>query len=354
MMVLRDITFVAADPASERSRSPHVQEKRMNVYLIYPVLDNPLYEGLALTDRSELLDYWPADLRPNFQTWQPRSLKATWPTPEVIGNVRRFNDYPCINLSRPAFSQRAVDLLRDILEPNGELLPVRHKIGRYYFYNCTCMTSCVDLSKSKITRLSDGGIVFGTKKLVFFDEMLDDLTIFKIRTQLLELFCTWRFVDRVERVGLRGFAFIPIWPLPEGVTFFQEMHRINQLSRKLRPKEHTELDVKENTGVLRLHCQRKKATKKDLAATEEVMSRLEQTLYDESQQDGDSYFGNVEGHDVVDAEIRVFLSAPDCDRLVTHLMPTLRTLFLPGKSQVVKRRGEYTQIDVVEEYIRIE
>jgi hypothetical protein len=112
-----------------------VKEKWMNVYLIYPVLDNPLYEGLALTDHSELLDFWPANWRPNFQTWQPRSLEATWPTPEVIGNVRTFNDYPCINLSRPAFSQRAVDLLRDILEPNGELLPVRHKIGRYYFYN---------------------------------------------------------------------------------------------------------------------------------------------------------------------------------------------------------------------------
>ena len=42
----------------------------------------------------------------------------------MVGHVRRFNDYPCINMSRPAFSQRAVDLLRDVLEPNGEPLMI--------------------------------------------------------------------------------------------------------------------------------------------------------------------------------------------------------------------------------------
>ena len=110
----------------------------------------------------------------NYQTWVPRSLKATWPTPKVIGNVRRFNDFPCINLAYPAFSQRAVDLLRDVLEPNGELLPVRHEIGTYYFFNCTCMTNCVDLTRSHVTKLSDG-IVTDTKKLVFIDEMLEGL-----------------------------------------------------------------------------------------------------------------------------------------------------------------------------------
>src|SRR5207253_1656606 len=135
-----------------------------------------LFEGLALSFEKygDLLDTWPEDWRANYQTWQPRLLKRTWPTPEVEGNVRKFNDYPCINLTSPAFSQRAVDMLRDVLEPNGELLPVRHKIGTYYFYNCTRMTNCVDLTKSKITKCEDG-IVSSTEKLVFIDKMLQDL-----------------------------------------------------------------------------------------------------------------------------------------------------------------------------------
>ncbi len=81
----------------------------MNVYELFPVLDNPLFEGLALdSDKyGDLLDTWPPNWRANYQTWQPKRLRDTWPTPEVEGNVRCFNDYPCINLSGPAFSQRA-------------------------------------------------------------------------------------------------------------------------------------------------------------------------------------------------------------------------------------------------------
>jgi hypothetical protein len=86
--------------------------------------------------------------------------------------------------------------------PNGELLPVRHKIGTYYFYNCTRMVNCIDLTKSKIRKLDDGIITSTGDKLVFIDEVLEDLTIFKARTQLLELFCTQRFVDRVNAAGL--------------------------------------------------------------------------------------------------------------------------------------------------------
>jgi len=91
----------------------------MNVFVIYRVPDNPLFEGLALKaceGQRDLLDTWPVDWRSNYRTWQPRSLGASWATPEVTGDVRKVNDYPCINLTRPAFSQRAVDILRDTLE----------------------------------------------------------------------------------------------------------------------------------------------------------------------------------------------------------------------------------------------
>jgi hypothetical protein len=323
----------------------------MRVYVLEKVCDNPLFHGLALDD-SDLLEVAPKDWIRNYKTWQPKSLQATWPTPEVIGDVRRFNDYPCINLSRPAFSQRAVDLLRDVLEPNGELLPVRHKIGTYYFYNCTRMVSAADLDKSDVVRLN-GGLITRTNGLVFLADRLAGLTIFKERTQLSELFCTQDFVDRVESARLQGFVFVPIWPLPEGVTYNHENYRVSQLTRKWKPKDAPALDIKGNAVVLRLYCGSKKATKKEVAAAEEVMAHLESALYDEDQKDAESYFGSVEGHDLVDHEIRVFLSAPDCDRLVERLMPALRSLPWSGQFHVVKRRGEYVDEDAAEEYVRV-
>src|SRR5262249_61327804 len=115
--------------------------------------------------------------------------------PEGPATSRRLTDSPSITLSRPAFTRRAVDLLRDVLEPNGELLPVRHRIGTYYFYNCTRMVSAADLTRSDVIRL-DGGLITRTNGLVFIDERLDGLTLFKECTQLAQIFCTQAFVDR--------------------------------------------------------------------------------------------------------------------------------------------------------------
>jgi hypothetical protein len=329
----------------------------MNVYELISVGgDNPLFEGLSLKNDKDdrLLETWPTDWRINYKTWVPKSLKLSWPAPAVVGNVRRFNDFPCLEMTSPAFSRRAVDMLRDLLEPNGELLPLRHKIGTYFFFNCTRMTNCIDLTESKTMKLDDGGVVSSTEKLVFIDKMLDDLTIFKIRTQLIEIFCIQSFVDRVEAAGLQGFLFIPIWPLPNGVTFYDEMYRLSKAAHKWKPKDMEELDIKGNTVVLRLYCEHKKANKKELNAAEKVMTHLEKSLYDENQAHSESYFGNIEGHDAVDYEIRVFLSAPDSDRLVRHLMPSFRTLPWPGTFHVVKRRGEYVDTDAKEEYARLD
>jgi hypothetical protein len=125
------------------------------------------------------------------------------------------------------------------------------------------------------------------------------------------------------------------------------------LAEKWKPKDTPELDIKGNTVVLRLYCERKKAGKRELAAAEDVMTHLERSLYDENQASAESYFGNVEGHDVVAYEIRVFLSAPDCDRLIALLMPCLRTLPWPGKFHVVKRRGEFVDEQAAEEYVSL-
>ncbi|MGC3967432.1 MAG: hypothetical protein QM775_08705 [Pirellulales bacterium] len=325
----------------------------MNIYVIQPILDNPAFDGLEISQHAEHLETWPDDWRVNYKTWMPKSMRADWPVPAAAGNVRRYNDYPCINLSYPAFSQRAVDLLRDILELNGELLPVRHQLGTYYYFNCTTMTNGVDLEQSHITRTSDGGLVTSTKKLVFVDEVVKSLTIFKVRTQLMEVFVTQTFVDRVESAGLQGFSFVPIWPLPDGSTYFDEMYRVGKKAEKLRPNDLSSIDVNANTLVLRLLTARRKASASELKSLEIVMQYLEGRLY-HPDEGLDDYIGNVEGHDVLDGEIRIFLSTPSVDRLVDAIRPHLKALPWNGKIYVVKRRGELFDSGATEEYVNID
>jgi hypothetical protein len=177
--------------------------------------------------------------------------------------------------------------------------------------------------------------------------------IFKIRTQLLEVFCSQVFVDRVESAGLQGFAFIPIWPLPEGRTFYDEMNRVNKAKKQWKPRNTSELNITGNTVVLRLYCEGNKASEAEMAAVENIKAIIETQLYDPNQNSAESYFGNFEGYEAVDNEIRIFISTPDCDRLIQHLMPTLRELHWPGKFHVVKRRNEYFDEDAVDEYVRL-
>jgi hypothetical protein len=214
------------------------------------------------------------------------------------------------------------------------------------------MTNCVDLAKSHTTTLSDG-VVTSTSKLVFIEKLIQGLVIFKVRTQLLELFCTQVFVDRVHAAGLNGFVFVPIWPLPEGTTYHEEFIRASKLAEKWKPKEGAELDIKGNAVVLRLYCEKKKPSLKEKAAAEAVMACLEVELYDEGQKDADNYFGNVECHEIFNHEIRISLSTPDADRLVAHILPALRQLPWPGHFHVVKRRGEYYDTGAMEEYVRV-
>jgi hypothetical protein len=325
----------------------------MNVYRIHPVTDNPLFEGLGLATYSETLETWPRDWNCHPQTWQAKSLKSTWQIPEVEGNVRLFNDYPCINLSHPAFSQRAVDLLGDVLKKDGELLPVRHELGIYYFFNCTRLANVVDLSKSATNAgLADiGNLVFIDETLIA--ERLTDSEVFRERSLPSIVLCTQRFVDRVNSAGLQGFIFIPLWPLAAGVTYHKERFRMCKLAEKWKPSPLTTLEIKGNTVVLRLCCQGKKATKEEIAAADGVMTHLDKALYDPNQASSESYFGNVEGTDVVDFEIRIFISTPDNERLLIHLMPRLQVLPWPGKFYVVKRRGSLMDGQAMEEYVAV-
>lgn len=132
------------------------------------------------------------------------------------------------------------------------------------------------------------------------------------------------------------------------------MYRVNKAAAKWEPKDLPPIDIKANTVVLRLYCEHKKVSKAEQKAAEKVMSHLEKRLNDETQQSAESYFGNVEGHDIVDHEIRVFLTGPDCDRLVTHLMPAFRTLPWSGRFHIVKRRGEFVDEQAAEEYVRLQ
>jgi hypothetical protein len=113
------------------------------IYRLDPDLDNPRYSGFGFADRSSVRgnvslasDFGPDNILENGRSWSKLRFDNLWPTPQLTGRANRNNDYPCVGLTVPLFSGRAVDALYDLLAPNGEVLPTICKSGNYFAFNC--------------------------------------------------------------------------------------------------------------------------------------------------------------------------------------------------------------------------
>ncbi len=154
----------------------------------------------------------PDDIRTKGRAWTVTLLAPIWTPQPVAGRVDPREDYPCVNLTIPAFSRRAVDALRAFLEPNGELLPLISRVGEYYVYNVTTVADILDHEKSDIewppaTRV----IARQIRRYECIPEKMAGLSIFRLVEEPHLTFVHQVFVDRVRQHGLQGFHFTRLW-----------------------------------------------------------------------------------------------------------------------------------------------
>src|SRR5579871_5028587 len=105
----------------------------MSIYMLDPFMDDPKFNGFYGNFPLSLNTIPPVSER--IGNWRVKRVAPTWVPPKVDGRVRSFHDYPCVNLSEPAYSPRAIEVLREFLEPNGEILPILTRHGTYYAFN---------------------------------------------------------------------------------------------------------------------------------------------------------------------------------------------------------------------------
>jgi len=313
------------------------------VYKLQRELDDPRFEGFGFKNDESLQgknsiinDFHDVD----HVTGRISRLSATWKPLEVIGRVRDFNDYPCVTLIVPAFSRRAVDALRDFLEPNGELLPLISDVGEYYAYNITTIVDVLDVEHSVIKPIH-------IERYVFDPERLRDHTIFTIPQDHVSGFVTQQFVDRVEAAGLKGFDFVKLWPLPEDVLYW--VYHREQEQEKLRAKNEKPLDA--NSLIIVLKQKGTKATAAEEQRVEAIMDELDALLLERKSEERP--VGDLNGHEPVSGEYRLFLTCPDVDILVKKLRPWLETFEWPGPIQVLKRYGRFDDGNAPAKFIKI-
>lgn len=337
------------------------------IYKLEPITDDPQFEGFAFVRNESIRgkviggqsriewDFGSDDIQTKGRVWTVTPLTPFWTPQPVVGRVRPFNDYPCVNLIIPAFSRRAVDALRDFLEPNGELLPLVSTVGEYDAYNTTTVVDVLDEQASEIHWLSDKHTldqVFEIKRYAFLPDRVAGLSIFRLVEGFSRAYVSQVFVDRVREHDLQGFHFVRVWPLPEGVSWHDE-ERKRRRKKVQVPTTRGAMPVMGNTVVLILRTANAQPSKAEKERLARVVNHIDALLYDPAAKLNAAYLGNLEGSDVVEGEMRLFLSCPDADALVEKMRPWLKTLTWKGGVKVLKRYGEYQDVECPEEYVEL-
>ena len=316
----------------------------VNVFKLEPILDNPLYEGfgsggsLSCLGRDNAFDdFFPA----NGEVWDWKSSKLAdrWKPIVVKGRTRPFNDYPCLGMMVPVFSRRAVDALRDYLEPNGELLPLIHPAGEYYAFNCRTIVEVLDREASQALwspvepRL---GTMFDYYAI--YADRLTGVSIFRMREQPNLVFVTTSFVDRARQHGLNGFHFVKVWPFPEGTNYRLEDKNQRQAAQQIRTA-HGVTDIKAESLVICLPLKSGKLSKDEKKRISSMEDDLDAQLFTPTLDD--PYFGSLEGKKTAKGITKLYLSCPDAEALFRKLSHWLKALDWQPRPKVLVRNVSF-------------
>lgn len=115
------------------------------------------------------------------------------------------SDFPWLAGNAPAYSKRAADALRAILELHGTLVPLAGAAGAYCALDVRIRLNAIDYERSRVQRFSSGEIMM-IEEYAFHADAVAGWAIFMDR-DWDEVFVSQDYVDAVAETGLPGAGF---------------------------------------------------------------------------------------------------------------------------------------------------
>jgi hypothetical protein len=210
-----------------------------------------IYELCRIDDVREISWVNDDDISFERKHFRGQPMRAIWRPIEYKVNVvpkEKYDGwkYPPSDVygccKKVIFSRKAVEALYDLLEANGEILPLifEGKENEYFAYNVLTVSNAVDEEKSEIDRRQDGRFSY-IKRYEFDPTQVAGLTIFKTWENKapkvpsshtfvsVEVFVTDPFVKRVKEAGLFGFDFRLKWSGPTNDELMDQARRATPL-----------------------------------------------------------------------------------------------------------------------------
>jgi hypothetical protein len=218
------------------SQTSSAEKIRMKVYSV-----EPMQEGIKYVYRTYILendaDTKLVEERKHKREWfEGQLIGKDWPlvtiVPRSLENPDIKSDLPYVSglAIQLIFNRRAIEVLSDLLEGNGELLPLICDEGEYWLFNITRFIDALDSERTEFkleseldpdwVQIGDEPEVMLISKYEFHVDQIRDLTIFKIPSKYRNRMplVTDKFVQRVNEAGLVGFGFELLWSSNDSVT----------------------------------------------------------------------------------------------------------------------------------------
>lgn len=122
-----------------------------------------------------------------------------------------FSDSPWLGSHALIFRKGAVDRLGELIQENGELLPLQCEHMDLVIWNPRHRINALDETSSSLSRFSDGRIMM-VKRYKFHQTLVKDVDVFKLpNLRVSPTFLSHRFVQAWRDCGLKGLDFEYVW-----------------------------------------------------------------------------------------------------------------------------------------------
>lgn len=288
-------------------------------------------------------------------SWQPPRLSEVWEPQEIVGNVPAFCDYTTIG-SIPVMSRRAVAVLKDLLEPCGELLPLKAPAGNYFAFNILSVSDAFDRDKGEadFNPETSKETAFGIDRFEFHEDRLGDHAIFRIREYPPMEIVDNRFTERIDQAGLIGFWFNKIWPFRPGESWEElawKRKRQHKRDGKFAPLRSQSLEIR--LPISDAPRDGDEPSDRECQAAEVIIDQLTNAIAEQTKANDGNFIAAIEAIEPGPSGVIVTLVCPDARRTFETIEKTLRASGWPFAMEVNLVPGDPLDRTVKTENIRI-
>ncbi len=145
--------------------------------------------------------------KPRLESWIAPKF-SFFASENYEGETEQLPDISIWALGNLVLSPTAYEVLKDILTPSGEFLPLIIGDDTYYMFNTLFVIPEEGIDRSHEVEVVDSGVHMGQESILFNEAALAGRSVFKTPTDKLRAsYCTDTFKALYEKHGFKGLVF---------------------------------------------------------------------------------------------------------------------------------------------------